>query len=244
MPEEEPMRFARIGLLLFLLLLVVPVWAQQATQSSAQPAGDPQAVAVVQAAITALGGTAAIGRAQSWTFQAQMQGPHANGSIDYRISTDTDTGKLVRRDGTMKPAPPIHSHFVPALAATILLKESQSPEFTMSYGGVSTLDSKPVTVVTFYFTDGPSFPAQIWTFDAANLPVMIDFRSSAQIGARASFPFVVALSDYRKVSGVMYPSQITAFVPGRLPQTVALQSIAAGTAVPTNDFNGPAGDLQ
>jgi len=243
MPEEEPIRFARIGLLLFLLLLVVPVWAQQATQSSAQPAGDPQAVAVVQAAITALGGATAIGQAQSWTFKAQTQGPHSNANVDYVISTDTDTGKVVRRDGTMKPAPPIHSHFVPALVGAILLRESLDPDFSMQYAGLSTQDSKPVTVIVFTF--GPAkLPAQIWTFDATNLPVMIDFRSSAQIGARASFPFVVALSDYRVVSGVMYPFQITSFLPGRPPQIVSVHSIAASATAPTNDFNGPAGDLR
>src|SRR6266853_5296541 len=240
------MRSARCALLFLFLFLAVTSWGKQAPQlaSAPQPASDPQAVAVVQAAITALGGATAIGQAQSWTFQAQMQGPHANGDISYVISADTDTGKLVRRDGTMEPAPPIHSHFVPALAATILLNESQSPEFTMSYGGASMLDSKPVTVVTFFFADGPRFPAQIWTFDAANLPVMIDFRSSAQVGARASFPFAVALSDYRSVSGVMYPFQIVSFVPWNPPEIVTLQSVNAKATAPPNDFNGPAGDLQ
>jgi len=242
MPEEEPMRFARIGLLLFLLLLVVPVWAQQATQSSAQPAGDPQAVAVVQAAITALGGATAIVQAQSWTFQAQTQGPHANGNIEYAMSTHTDTGKLVRADGTTRPAPPIHSHFVPALVGAILLKESLDPDFTMLYGGTSTLDSKPVTAIIFAF--GPTkLPAQIWTFDAANLPVQVDFRLPAEIGARESFPIVVALSDYRPVSGVLYPFRIVSFLPGKPPEIVTLQSGSTNATAAPNEFNGPGGDL-
>ena len=238
------MRFVRIGLLCSFLLYTPSVWAQQSSPVAAQPSSDPRAIAIVQAAIAALGGGTAIKQAQSWAFHADMQGSHANGTVDYVISTDTDTGKVMRRDGTMKPAAPIHSHFVPALVAAILLKQSQDPALNMRFGGATTFDSKPVTTLIFTFADDPKFPAQIWTFDAANLPVVIDFRASAQIGARESFPFVVALSDYRQVSGVMYPFQITAYVPGRPPQIVSVQSIAASSTVPLNDFNGLGGDLQ
>lgn len=242
------MRSARVGMLLFLLLFNISVWAQQPATSqqatSTQPASDPQAVAVVQAAITALGGGTAIGQAQSWTFQAKTQGPHSNGDVDYVISTDTDTGKRAGPNGTMRAAPPIHSHFVPALVAAILLKQSQDPTLTMQFGGTSITDSKPVTTIVFNFTVGPRLPAQIWTFDAANLPVIVDFRTTATIGARTSFPFVVALSDYRQVSGVMYPFQIMALVPGKPPQVVAVQTIAPSATAATNEFNGSGGDLR
>jgi hypothetical protein len=238
------MRLARVGLIVPFLLLVVPAWAQQATQALPQPVSDPQAVAVVQAAITALGGATAIGQAQSWTFQAQTQGPHSNGNIDYVISTDTDTGKRAGPNGTMRAAPPIHSHFVPALVGAILLKESQDPTLTIQFGGTSTTDSNPVTTIVFNFTIGPRFPAQIWTFDAANLPTMVDFRTPATIGARVSFPFAVLLSDYRQVSGVIYPFQIMAVVPGKPPQVISVQNITPSATAATNEFNGSGGDLR
>jgi len=241
------MRSARFGLLLFVLLFNVSIWAQQPASSQqatpAQPTSDPQAIAVVQTAITALGGAAAIGRAQSWTFQAQTQGPHSNGNVDYMISTHTDTGKLVRTDGTTRPAPRIHSHFVPALVGAILLKESQDPEFSMQYAGISTQDSNPVTTIVFT-VDQARIPAQIWTFDAANLPIQIDFRLPAEIGARESFPLLVALSDYQPVSGVLYPFQIVTFLPGKPPEAVTLRSVNANATASPNEFNGPAGDLR
>jgi hypothetical protein len=222
-----------------LLLFSIPLLAQTTPQAQ----GDPQAIAVVQAAITALGGAAAIGQTQSWTFQAQMQGPHANANLDYVISTDTDTGKFLLANGKTKPAPLIHSHFIPALVGPILVKQSQDPEFSILYVGPSTLDSKPVTVVVFAV--GPTrLPAQIWSFDATNLPVRVDFRSPAEIGARESFPFVVVLSDYRSVSGISYPFRIVSLLPGGPPQIVALQSVVASTTVPRNEFNGPGGDLR
>ena len=234
----------RLSVFVGILLLAVAVCSQQASQATTQPASDPQAVAVVQAAITALGGATAIGQAQSWTFQAQMQGQHANGMASYMVSRDTDTGKVMGKDGTMKRAPLIHSHFVPALVGAILLKESQDSAFTIQYGGTSTVDSRPVTTIIFAFPDGSKFPAQIWSFDASNLPVLIDFRLPAEIGARRSFPFVVALSDYRAVSGVMYPFQISSFVPGKSPQIVSVQALAASATAPTSEFNGPGGDLR
>jgi hypothetical protein len=239
------MRFARYAWLFVILFLTVPSWGKQASQqaSAPQPASDPQAVAVVQAAITALGGATAIGQAQSWTFQAQTQGPHSNGNVDYMISTHTDTGHYVLADGTTKPAPAIHSHFVPALVGAILLKESQDPEFSVQYVGLSTQDSKPVTTIIFR-VGSEGFSAQIWTFDAANLPVRIDFRLPAEIGARQSFPLLVALSDYRPVSGALYPFQIVSFLPGKPPEIVTLQSVNANSTAPPNDFNGSAGDLR
>jgi hypothetical protein len=228
-----------LRLLPFVVLFSIPLFAQNTT--SAQR--DPQAIAVVQAAMTALGGATAIGQAQSWTFQAQMQGPYANGNIEYKISTHTDTGRFRLANGQTKPAPPIRSHFIPALVGPILLKQSQDPEFSILYAGTSTLASGPVTVVVFAI--GPTrLPAQIWFFDAANRPVQVDFRVPAQIGARESFPFLTALSDYRSVSGVSYPFQIVSVVPGKPPEIVALQSVATSATVPPNDFNGPGGDLQ
>lgn len=239
------MRSVRVGLTLCVLLLAIPSWGKQGSQNAPtpQPASDPQAVAVVQAAITALGGATAISQAQSWTFRAHMQGPHANGDLQYLISIDGDSGKLHRPDRTLMAAPPIHSHFIPALAASILLKETRDSTFTLVYGGTSTLDSKPVTTILFTI-EPDKLPVQFWYFDATNLPVFVDFRLPAQVGARISYPITVALSDYRVVSGVLYPFKIVSLLPGRSAQTVLVQSLVDSAAAPPNDFNGPAGDLQ
>ena len=241
------MRSARFGLLLCSLLFSVSTRAQQSATSQQstppQQVSDPQAVAVVQAAISALGGATAISQAQSWTFQAQMQGPHANGSVQYVMSTDPDTGKRLRADGTTRPAPATHSLFVPALVGSILLKESQNPEFTIHYSGQTTLDSKPVTVIVF--SAGPIlFPSQIWYFDAANLPVQIEFRLPAEIGARQSQYGLVALSDYRLVSGVLHPFRMVTFAQGRPREIVTLGSVSTSATATPNEFNGAAGDSQ
>jgi hypothetical protein len=239
------MRSVQVGLLVCILFVALPSWEKQAAQSSSttHPASDLQAIAVVQAAITTLGGATAIGKAQSWTFQAQMQGPHANGNVSYSMSIDPNTGNYVLADGTTKPAPAIQSHFLPALVGAILVEESQDTDFTMLNGGASTLDSEPVSIVTF--TIGPqNIPAQIWYFNAANLPVLVDFKLPAEIGGRRSFPFVVALSDYQSVSGVLYPFSMVSFVPGKPREIVIIHSVTSGATAPPNNFTSQAGDLR
>jgi hypothetical protein len=238
------MRFERFSLTLCVLLLSVPAWGKQASQSTASPqsASDPQAIAVVQAAITALGGATAIGQAKGWTFQAQMQGESANGSIQYVMSTDVNTGTQAGRNGTRKSAPAIRSHFVPALVGAILLNESQDPDFSFRYAGQAVLDSKSVSVIVF--SSGLiQFPSQVWYFDATNLPVQVTFNLQAKIGARQSHFGLVALSDYHLVSGVLYPFRIVTNTPEKLPQIIVVQSVNTSAPASPNEFNGPAGDL-
>jgi len=239
------MRSARSALFVGILLFTIPSWSKQPPQNASpiQPASDPQAVAVVQAAITALGGATAISQAQNWTFQAQLQGPHANGNVSYSMSTNTDVVQLVLANGTTKPVPLIQSHFLPALVGAILLKESQDPAFAILTGGSSTLDSAPVKIIVFAI-GAQSIPAQIWYFNSADQPVLVDFMLPAEIGARRTFSHVVALSDYRSVSGVLYPHEIVWFVPGKPREIVTLLSVIQGASALSDDFSGQAGDAR
>jgi hypothetical protein len=238
------MRSASFALVFSVLLFSVPSWSRQMPQaaSTTQASSDSQAVAVVQAAITALGGATTIGQAQSWKFQAQMQGPQANGPVEYSISTDTGIGTTKLANGATKFAPATHSYFIPALVGAILLKESQDPQFSILDAGSSTVDSKPVTVIVFAIGQ-MKFPAQTWYFDATNLPVQIDFKFPAEIGARNSFPAVVLLSGYQGVSGVQYPFQIISIMPGRPAEIIKLHSVSTSATASPNDFNSSGGDL-
>src|ERR1700739_2336034 len=123
------MRIAQCGgLLVCILLLSTPFWAKQSSQVSSTPlpASDPQAVAVVQAAITALGGAAAIGQGQFWDFQGLTDGPLDSGTRPETISAQIPNATIVV-NGVSKPAPKVISSslFLPVLAGAILLQESQ-----------------------------------------------------------------------------------------------------------------------
>jgi hypothetical protein len=242
------MRSARFGLLIF-LLLGVSVQAQQSATpqqaAPAQPASDPQAVAVVQAAITALGGATAINQAKSWTFQASVQGPIADGNVNYTMSNAFDTTAYIPLDnGLKKPAPLIRSLFVPVAVASILVSESQDPSFFIKYRGPITIDAKGFTVIDF-FVAGVPFAVQEWCFDATtNIPISINFRLSAQIGQRVSSQGIVELSDYRVVAGVLYPFQIsTQIARSFLPEVITIQSVASKATPSQSDYDSAAGDL-
>jgi hypothetical protein len=209
---------ARFGLLLCILLLNVPSWGKQAAQQTpvSQPASDPQAVVVVQAAITALGGATAIGQAQNWTFQATLQGP---------VSSDAWSEIVTRYNG--KPAAAASgiakaprrrsapSLLVPALVGTVLLKEFQDPYFVMNYGGPATLGSEAVTQILFSRAGTSLADAQTWYFDkATGLPAQVEFKLPAQIGQMRSPLGVVVLSDYRAVSGVLHPFHFVMSIQG------------------------------
>lgn len=241
------MRFAHSVVAVCILLLAVPSWGKRPPQSSSTTGSTsaPQAVAVVQAAITALGGATAIAQAQSWTLQASLQGPSANGNASYTITTAKDIETYTPTPGgANKPAPRIRSLFVPVAIASILLSESQDSRLVFTYRGPLTLAGENITVIDVHLTNGP-LSVQTWCFDATtNLPVSVDFRMPAQIGQRVGIPGIVNLSDYQTVSGVSYPFQVTAAVAGSLlPQTITIQSVTPSTAIIQSNPSPAAGDL-
>jgi hypothetical protein len=225
------MHSARFGLLVSILLLNFPVWARQAPQqaSAPQPASDPQAVAVVQTAITALGGAAAIGQAQSWTFQAQMQGPIASGDM-----TETITFAIPPTTGTTVEAPrnppsrvQVPSLFLPVILGPILLKDSQDQTLFMRSEGTMTLGPTTATVVTFTTVGRINFVEQKWYFDSGTgLPAMVEFRLPPVVGPTDGFAGIVTLSDFRPVAGIVYPFHLEIRLDGWVRmQEVNVQSV-------------------
>jgi hypothetical protein len=216
---------ARFALLFSILLFSVPAWAQ-APQATPQPVNDPQAVAVVQAAITALGGATSISQGQSWDFQGLLEGPFDSGieieTIKLQLSNATIVG-----NGVSRPAPKFLSPslFLPVLAANVLLQESQDSNYEMQPDAPSTLGSKPVNVVKFLLSSTKAV-AQIWVFDTSTgLPVRIFFELPAQMAQTKSFRGLVDLSNYSAVSGVQYPFTVVTYIEGMLPETLNLKSV-------------------
>jgi len=217
------MRVLRV--LPLILLFCVPLLAQTTPQAQS----DPQAIAVVQAAITALGGATAISQAQSWTFQAQLAGPIDTGNRSETIDRKSAAGYVVV-NGVTKPAPKhmAYSVFVPALLGAVLLDEFQDPKYGMRYGSTSTLGSEPVTSVTFSMTNSSFAIAQTWVFSSkTNLPVRVQFRLPGHIGQTRSFSGVVDLSDYRPISGSWYPFRIVTWLEDNSPEVITLQSLSS-----------------
>jgi hypothetical protein len=240
------MRSARSALTVCILLLAIPSWAKQTSQQTpaSQSASDPQAVAVVQEAITALGGATSIGQCQNWTFQAQMQGMLANGNVTYTLSGVVPTQPPITVvNGVTKKVKADRSLFVPAVLGYVLLSEFQDQGTHVQFKGQVTLGSEPVTIVTFSDPDLPALPAQEWYFDTVtSLPARVEFQLPTAIGSKVSFTGVVEVSDYRSVGGVLYPFNILTRLERDQSELIVLQSVSPSATTLSNNFNGAAGD--
>lgn len=166
------MRRVFFGLAL-LLSFSVSVSAQVGS-SGASIKRDPKAVSTVQAAINALGGSAAIAQAQTWQIQGQTQdtmpdGTTASGTFtwetngtDFRMAytMGQTSGYMVTgqgnpayvttgSNGTAVAAPQfvVAATFIPALVAPLLSQQLANAECPLVYDGSIKLGSEVVTVV-------------------------------------------------------------------------------------------------
>jgi hypothetical protein len=224
------MRFKRFGLTVCVLLFAIPASGKQAIQNTTtpQPANDPQAVAVVQAAITALGGATTIVKSDTWEIQGQFDGPSGTSSQDETINRQVPNATIVVK-GVSKPAPKFvtPSVFLPVLVGAILLQESQDSNFALRFDPPSSLASTPVNVIKF-LDSTTQVIAQVWVFDTVtNLPVRVYFNSVAEIGQAKTYRATVDLSNYRIVSGVMYPFSIGVYIKNQLPESLTVLSLTA-----------------
>ena len=238
-------------LVMFLSVLFVFIQLNAQTSSSTtttapQNASDPQAVAVVQAAITAIGGATAITPLQSWTFQAQASGRIANGPVTEVLASSAPQNSTQPSGTTAKAPPPWaqpRSLFVPALMSAILVNQSQDSTFVVKQ--VATSPSVPnsnVVVFTRIAKGGEPVSAQRWYFDnTTKLPTRIDFLLPARVGLQESFPGTVMLSNWQPVGGVLYPFQIVTLLQREhAAQTITVQSVTPSTTVPTTAPSGGA----
>ena len=233
------MRVLRVLPLIGFFLLPASMIAQQAVTPATH---DPQATAVLDAAIAALGGATAISQSQSWAFQAQLDGLE-KGSRSDTIGLNVGPGTPVAMpNGTTITKPPaaFPSPILPTLVAALLLKQSKDPNYVVRHVARTTLGSQTVTVVSFWLARSVFGPAQNWYFDnATGLPIQIEFRLPAQIGHIKSLRGVSVLSDYRSVSGVLYPFHIVTATPGQpSPETITLQSLSPSSSTASTAAGG------
>jgi hypothetical protein len=278
------MRFARFGILLTFLLFVVPVWSQQAQPTPTiqsvpvRPAGlaglvysvpdlltapvrDPQAVSIVQSAITAMGGTAILA-IQDCIVQAQAApgGRLISGPVTWRVagaefridapgangtsSLMTGHGKPGMISGTSKAVPTylVQAVFVPVAVASVLAQELANPNMSLRFKDSETLGTESVAVVTtameMNYPDNVVTP-QTWYFDTStNLPVRVEFRAPDMKRATNFAPTAVDLTNYQSVSGVAYPFKVVSTLNGQTQAVFTVQSVVVNSGIPPSEFDG------
>lgn len=267
------MRSVRLCLLLSFLLLSGLAWSQQTQPAVTSPPRDAQAIAAVQRAIDALGGATAISQIQTWQAQAKTQtvtpaGNTVNGTLSLEMSgaefrmafttpeiswslvTGHGSPAVVNASGTIRSIPShvMRARFIPSLAAAILLRELNNPNYWIAASQSVTLASGPASVVVTGLVPadiGAAVTPQKWYFDTASgLPVRVEYRIPSEGSPLATVMGAFDLSNYQSVAGILYPFHIIGYVMDEQVQTIDLTSVNENAPIAPSDFDAPAGGAQ
>jgi hypothetical protein len=233
------------------------------------PIRDDKAVAAVQAAIAAFGGTPTV--TVPVQVQAQMQATTAGGSVtgtitwemsgsQFRVASSFGGATSVMTTGHGNPTAAANGNsravptyvaqaiFIPALAGPILANEFQNSSYSLRYIGPKTVNGTAVTAIETSLSGSPiksRLTAQIWYFsNATNLPVRVEYRLPAEQIEQASFPAAVDLSNYAASGGGFYPFNIVLYHGAKQVGAITLQSVNTNASIPSTDFDPPTGGAQ
>ena len=264
------MRFsASIGPLALILLfgLVSPAAFGQSSMPSPAPQRDPQAVAIVQQSVAAMGGGAAgmISNIQAKGTLAPAPGsyvPEGNftwlddfsgATFEFRHEFDTASAVRVQVSGHGSPAVQqgatvkalqAHATYTALpyhLPVVLLSRELANQNYSIQMGGSVTVEGRPAVQVIIKTETGvieTALSEQRWDFDASSaLPVRIEYRLASTVYPTYSIPGAVELSNYQVVSGIAVPFKITAFEDGTATSIATISSVTFNVSAPASVFD-------
>jgi hypothetical protein len=246
--------------LLVVLALLAPTAFPQSTDAPTV-GRDPVAVATVQTAITAMGGSA-IGQTNtgllSATITSQRHGwPSGTETIEFSgqqfrdefttststaVSVTSTTGGTQLQNGKTSPirAHVVDARFIPELAALELFRRYQDPNYSITFGGTASVNGRTAAKIQLRLERDDLSQAgtvQVWFIDTTTgLPVRIEYRFPKSGNGLSTSDTAVEFSDWRSVSGVLVPFQMNTWLDGDPWNQVALQSVSFNVTVNPSDF--------
>jgi outer membrane lipoprotein-sorting protein len=257
------MTLKRLALSLVLLFALLPTFAQQPVATNAV-ARDPQAVAVIQQALAAMGPFLPSDSTATGTITIATGTQSTQGTI--RILTKGTTESLVQ---TATPSATNSVIFSNGLANQVvgstttsfpeeLIVTSQAAEFptpllaalindpntSFQYIGVETSNGQTLQHVRTWntFASQPDWQAvssfstrDIW-IDSSGLPVRISYVRRAAHGAVGGMAVDFYFSNYHMVQGLLYPMTIQKSLNGTPAATITIQSVSFNVGLSDSDF--------
>jgi hypothetical protein len=242
----------------------------QPTSSLPPPVRDPQAIAVLQSAITALGGTSAVAAITDATVVGTEQdvsnpgGPAAtftwqSAGSEFRFTTQNSNGPYIALSGHGTPAQQKQGNWLPwpyhvartcqpfYLPAVALYAELQDPNHTLTYVGPVTVNgNSAIKIHTFDASDkvGPLVTPQDWYFDPVSfLPLRVDYLFPYQDDANHASPLSMGFANYQNVGGILVPYQLQLqLISASTVATITSATFNAGLSSST--FDPPSGGGQ
>jgi hypothetical protein len=247
---------------LFALCLSVSVLAQNSDVKS--PAKrDAQAIAAIQAALTALGEDP-----QSPHIHDCIATGHSNdgGSFIWKNAgnefryehTDADGRKTISISGHGKPVllvngtqRPLPRHtgdfeFAPHLLALKLLSRLQGNDYELSYEGSTVVDGTAAFQIALVSKkDKISEKVSPQTLDTSTgLPIRIDFQAPDLENVVKPITVEADFGDYRQVQGFRVPFEIHLKWGSNSSEAYTLDSVSFNAGISPSDFDAPAGGAQ
>lgn len=227
------------------------------------PQRDADALAAIQRAVLAMGG-AAIQQVQDSVFQGTLGAVEGssmtsgdftwkNSGTEFRYENPGRSGRGTLVSGRGRPGivgpsgtTRLNAHMAEAnlpahLAPLVLLKTLADVRHRLIFVGNEALNGAAVIHVRSSLeADEVSAATTVrdWFFDAATgLPVRVEYRLPANSNALEHMPAAVELSDFRFVSGIAVPFQITVYHNGQRLGVARISSVVFNTGISPSDFD-------
>ncbi len=249
---------------LILLCLVIAASTHAAAASKYRVTQDPQAVAVAQAAFTAMGGAQAVAGYQD-SLASPVSYPitmKSKGLRETRVElqmpkganvriVNQGQGAILRPDGSVKSlfsnnTFAEHVNHVPALS---ILAEYANGNVNLLYQGVQQVQGQSEDVIEVDFVpnldpvQAPHFASMSRTLFFVNQSTkLVDKIQSTPFyegAAKDTFTEEVYLADYRSVNGLLVPFRQTVFINGNLDSDITFTSVNLNVGLSDAEFALP-----
>jgi hypothetical protein len=249
-----------VASLQFLFVLPISLFAQQSST-----AREPQAIAVLQKAVAAMGNTlpadsVATGtvtlvegsRTEEGTIRIATRGADQT-SEDITLPSGQrvvvySNGDAKEITGSQSANPPLQlivTDQCPDFPLPLILSTLNNPDEAFQYIGAETLNETSVQHIRLWntFSSKPRLQKlaafsvrDIWLDTTSGLPLKLAYSRRAGGGAVPAIPIAVSFSQYTNVNGVLYPFQVNKSYNGTPWQTISIQSVSFNTGLTDAHF--------
>jgi hypothetical protein len=226
---------------------------------------DPQAVAVMQASIAALGGSEAISQISDCTVQGSSTANPADPTetatfvwqiegSEFRYDTQTSTSESTFLSGHGNPGYMLKGKFVPVadymtddalpyhLPGLVLLNDVGNPNYSIVLVGVDTWNgTAAVHIQIVNGTDpvNPQLTQQDWYLDPSSLlPIAVAYVIPNQTDPTQFSAGSITFANYKQVGGLLVPFAFTVTVDQS--ESVTVTSATFNSGIPATTFDGAA----
>jgi hypothetical protein len=240
--------------------------SQQATTFASQrPRREPQAAALLEATVSAMGGTIPVDSVATGNVtivagsqtstgatriltrgtnqtSIQFQTTNVNWSVIYSNGQANRVDTTGTRVLPMELAASSQCLYFPFPFLSGLLNNS---EVSLQYVGQESLDSSPANHIRVQntYASSPSLQflsdfttTDIWLDASTALPVRISLTRRNGGGSSPKIPISFSYSNYKIIAGVLYPFSIQEFLTGTLWAATSIQSVTFNTGLSEKDF--------